>query len=77
MPYVSFFDSNLFGQYIVHVNRETNLPIHNLIYWRSIMNKAIAAVVVLGTVALASSLLGKWTVKKTKTAVSVKWVSHY
>lgn len=41
------------------------------------MNKAIAAVVVLGTVALASSLLGKWTVKKTKTAVSVKWVSHY
>lgn len=25
-----FFDSNLFQQYIVHVNRETNLPIHNL-----------------------------------------------
>lgn len=40
------------------------------------MNKALAAVVVLGSVALASTLLGKWTVKKTKTTVSVRWVSN-
>lgn len=39
------------------------------------MNKLLGSVAVVGVVALASVVFGKWTVKKTPTTISVRWVA--